>query len=85
MTHQVGIFGDFTTVDTDFALGFGDTCRHADVAVAVFGVRGERCRFRAYLDELFIVANSKRRARAKVKDRLGAIRFALCVFTEKDV
>ena len=85
MPHQVGVFGNFTAVDADLPFIFKNRRFNRHFTVTVFGFGADIGVFRAHTNQLFIVADTKRSARAKVKDRLSAVGFALCVLPEKDV
>ena len=85
MPHQIGVFGNFTAVDADFALVFVNVGLNGNVSVAVLSFRDDTRRFRADTNELFVVANPKRRARTEIKNRFGAVGFALRVLPEQDV
>ena len=85
MPHQVGVFGNFTAVDTNIPFVFVDVRLNGNAAIAVFRLRNDSRGFRADTDQLFVVADTQGRARAKVKDSLGTIGFALTVFTKQNV
>ena len=56
-----------------------------EYSVAVFRFRLDKGVVCIHTDKLLVVTDTKGCARAKVKHRLSAVGFALCVFTEKDV
>ena len=85
MPHQVGIFCNFAAVDFDFTLIFVNVGGNGDFAVTIFRFGGDFCLFRADTDKLFVVTDTQRRARAKVKDRFCTVGFALRIFSEKHV
>jgi hypothetical protein len=83
--HQIGIFGNFTTVYPYFALIFVDERLYGNLAVPIFRFRDNFSTLLAHFNQLFVVANSKRRTRAKIENRLGAVGLALGVFAKENV
>ena len=85
MPHQIGVLGNFTAVYADFPFVFKNQGFDRHFAVAVFRFR---CNLRvvgADTNELFIVADTERRARTQIENGFGAVGFPLRIFSEKDV
>ena len=85
MPHEVGVFGDFATVDADFPLIFKNERLNRNFSVPILRLGGDFCVVCADFDELFIVANSQRRPRTKVKNSLCTVGFPLRILTEEYV
>ena len=76
---------DFATVHADLSARFRDDCFHRDFSIPIFRFRRDNRALFPHFYKLFIVADPKRRTRAKIKYRFRTIRFPLRVFTEKYV
>ena len=85
MPHEVGVFGDTGAVDAELTLVFENIRFYGYFAVTVFRFGCDVGLFRAHFHKLFIVADTERRARAKVKNGFCAVGFPLRVFAEKHV
>ena len=77
--------GDLHAVQTEFPLVFIDVRFEDDPAVAALRFGGEAGALRSLADELLVVADAQRRARAKVKYGFGAIGFALRVSAHEHI
>ena len=67
------------------ALIFVDERLYGNLAVPIFRFGNDFRALLSHFDELFVVANSKRRTRAKIENRLGAVGLALGVFAKENV
>ena len=76
---------DFATVHADLSARFRDDRFYRDFSIPIFRFRRDDSALFSHFYKLFIVADTKRRARAKIEHRFRTIRFSLRVFTEKYV
>ena len=78
-------FGDFTAVDANFTFIFINIRLDCHFSVTIFRFGGDFGVFRTHFDKLFIVANTKGRARTKVKNSFRTVGFPLRVFSVKEI
>ena len=85
IAEDIRVFSYFVAVNSHLAAVFEDARAYLQIAVHPLGFGGDFGKLAPVADKLFISAAARRSARAKVKNSLRAVGFALRVSAENDV